>query len=117
MAATQMTILLLGSGGREHALAWRLHRSPSVGRIVAAPGNPGIASMADLRAVKVEDPAAVVALAHEVKPDLVVVGPEAPLAAGVADALREAGYAVFGPGRAAARLEWDKAYAKDVMNR
>jgi len=112
-----MTVLLLGSGGREHALAWRLRRSPSVARLVAAPGNPGIGTLAELRAVDPEDGEGVVALAREIGADLVVIGPEAPLAAGVSDRLREAGFAVFGPSQAAARLEWDKAFANDFMGR
>ncbi len=112
-----LTVLLLGSGGREHALAWGMRRSPRLGRLVCAPGNPGMASCGELRPVSAEDPAAVVALAREVGADLVVVGPEAPLAAGVADALRQAGIPTFGPDRAAARLEWDKAFAKEFMER
>jgi phosphoribosylamine--glycine ligase len=112
-----LTVLLLGSGGREHALAWKMKDSPLLGRLVCAPGNPGMAACGELRAVKADDPAAVVALAREIGADLVVVGPEAPLAAGVADRLRAAGIATFGPDRAAARLEWDKAFAKDFMER
>ncbi len=112
-----LTLLLLGSGAREHALAWKLRQSPIVSRLVCAPGNPGIAQLAELRDIPIEDPAAVVALASELRADLVVVGPEAPLAAGVADALRDAGIATFGPSRNAARLEWDKGYAKDFMAR
>src|SRR3954470_24221912 len=92
-----MDILLLGSGGREDALAWRLRQSPSCGRLLAAPGNPGIARWAQCVAVDPCDVNAVVALAKEHAIDLVVVGPEAPLVAGVADALRHAGIAVFGP--------------------
>ena len=113
----RLSVLVLGTGAREHALVWKLARSPLVGRLVAAPGNPGIARLAELRPVGIEDPSAVVALARECEADLVVVGPEAPLAAGIADALSEAGIAVFGPSRRAARLEWDKAYAKDFMLR
>lgn len=112
-----MTVLLLGSGGREHAIAWRLHRSPSVSRLVAAPGNPGIGAVAELRPVDPEDREAVAALAGEIGADLVVIGPEAPLAAGVSDFLREKGFAVFGPSRTAARLEWDKAFANEFMER
>jgi phosphoribosylamine--glycine ligase len=115
--ASALTVLLLGSGGREHALAWKLAQSDVVERLVAAPGNPGIGRHAELRACAIEDPAAVVALAREIGAGLVVVGPEAPLAAGVADALRAAGIPVFGPSRAAARLEWDKSFAKDFMTR
>jgi phosphoribosylamine---glycine ligase len=113
----KLTLLLLGSGGREHALAWKLRQSPIFGRIFCAPGNPGIAACADLRNTNIEDPEAVVALAREVDADLVVVGPEAPLSVGVADALRAAGIPTFGPSKAAARLEWDKAFSKEFMQR
>jgi phosphoribosylamine--glycine ligase len=108
-------VLLIGSGGREHALAVGLAADPAVELIVAAPGNPGIAQIAELRDVTATDPAAVAALAVEVRADLVVVGPEAPLVAGVADAVRAKGIAVFGPSGAAARLEGSKTFAKDVM--
>jgi phosphoribosylamine--glycine ligase len=109
-----MNILLLGSGGREDALAWRLRQSPSCDRLVAAPGNPGIARWAELVAIDPCDPNAVVALAKDNAIDLVVVGPEAPLVAGVADALRAAGIAVFGPNAAAAQLEGSKGFTKDL---
>ena len=109
-----MNILLLGSGGREDALAWRLRQSPSCDKLVAAPGNPGIARWAELAAIDACDPAAVVELASSESIDLVVVGPEAPLVAGVADALREAGIAVFGPSAAAAQLEGSKGFTKDL---
>jgi phosphoribosylamine---glycine ligase len=109
-------ILLVGSGGREHALALGLAADASVTALVAAPGNPGIAEVAEVRpGVPVTDPAAVAALAVESGADLVVVGPEAPLVAGVADAVRAKGIACFGPGAAAARLEGSKAFAKEVM--
>jgi phosphoribosylamine--glycine ligase len=108
-------VLLIGSGGREHALAVGLAADPSVERLIAAPGNPGIAAVAELRDVTATDPAAVAALAVEVAVDLVVIGPEAPLVAGVADAVRAKGIACFGPSGAAARLEGSKAFAKDVM--
>ncbi len=111
------TVLLLGSGGREHAIAWKLSQSPRLGRLVCAPGNPGIAGLAELRHADIENGEAVLALARELAADLVVIGPEAPLAAGVADTLRAAGFAVFGPSQAAARLEWDKAYSKEFMHR
>src|SRR5881227_1873222 len=91
-----MDILLLGSGGREDALAWRLRQSPSCGALTAAPGNPGIARWADCVPADPCDPDAIVALARSNAVDLAVVGPEAPLVAGVADALRAAGFAVFG---------------------
>jgi phosphoribosylamine---glycine ligase len=108
-------VLLIGSGGREHALAVGLAADPDVDRLVAAPGNPGIAQVAELREVNATDPAAVAALAVEVAADLVVVGPEAPLVAGVADAVRAKGIACFGPSAAAAQLEGSKAFAHDVM--
>jgi phosphoribosylamine--glycine ligase len=108
-------VLLIGSGGREHALALSLAADPSVDRLVAAPGNPGIAQVAELRDVVPADPAAVAALAADLAADLVVIGPEAPLVAGVADAVRAKGIACFGPSAEAARLEGSKAFAKDVM--
>ncbi|GIM97276.1 phosphoribosylamine--glycine ligase [Paractinoplanes toevensis] len=110
-----MRVLLIGSGGREHALAVELAADPSVEFLAAAPGNPGIAQVAALYPVTATDPAAVAALAVEVAADLVVVGPEAPLVAGVADAVRAKGIACFGPSAAAAQLEGSKAFAKDVM--
>jgi phosphoribosylamine--glycine ligase len=109
-----MNILLLGSGGREDALAWRLRQSPSCDKLLAAPGNPGIARWADCVALDPCDPHAVVDLARRETIDLVVVGPEAPLVAGVADALRGAGIAVFGPSASAAQLEGSKGFTKDV---
>ena len=108
------TVLLLGSGGREHALGRALVADPSV-QLHAAPGNPGLAGIGTLHAVDPSDPAAVVALARRIEADLVVVGAEAPLVAGVADAVREAGIDCFGPSAAAAELEGSKAFAKDVM--
>jgi phosphoribosylamine--glycine ligase len=109
--------LLLGSGGRESALAAALARAPSVSELVAAPGNPGIAQLAATHPADIERPAAVAELAARIGPDLVVVGPEAPLVAGVADTLSDAGYAVFGPRKNAARIEGSKAYAKSLMER
>ncbi|HKP33271.1 MAG TPA: phosphoribosylamine--glycine ligase [Sphingomicrobium sp.] len=109
-----MDILLLGSGGREDALAWRLRQSPSCGQLVAAPGNPGIARWAECAAIGPCQPDAVVDLARSREIDLVVIGPEAPLVAGVADALRAAGIAVFGPNAAAAQLEGSKGFTKDL---
>ncbi|HKX91293.1 MAG TPA: phosphoribosylamine--glycine ligase [Sphingomicrobium sp.] len=109
-----MNILLLGSGGREDALAWRLRQSPSCERLIAGPGNPGIARWAEIVPVDPCNPAAVLGLARAEAIDLVVIGPEAPLVAGVADALREAGIAVFGPDAAAARLEGSKGFTKDL---
>ena len=108
-------VLVVGTGGREHALVLRLAADPSVEHLVAAPGNPGIADVAELRDVEANDPASVAGLAVEVAADLVVIGPEAPLVAGVADAVRAKGIACFGPSAAASRLEGSKAFAKDVM--
>ena len=110
-------VLLVGGGGREHALAWKLAQSPRLGRLTAAPGNPGIAAHARCVTVKDTDVEGLVALAQHERPDLVVVGPEMPLALGLADRLRAARFAVFGPSAAAARLESSKAFAKDVMAR
>ncbi|GAB3247729.1 phosphoribosylamine--glycine ligase [Nocardioides dilutus] len=110
-----MKILVVGPGGREHALARALSLDPAVTEVHVAPGNPGMAAVATLHPVDASDGAAVAALAEELGVDLVVVGPEAPLVAGVADAVRERGIAVFGPSRAAARLEGSKAFAKEVM--
>jgi phosphoribosylamine--glycine ligase len=109
-------VLLIGSGGREHALAVSLAADPAVDQLVAAPGNPGIAQVAELRDVNPIDPSAVAALAVELASDLVVIGPEAPLVAGVADAVRAKGIACFGPSAAAARLEGSKTFAKEVMS-
>ncbi|WP_027342935.1 phosphoribosylamine--glycine ligase [Hamadaea tsunoensis] len=111
-----MRVLLIGTGGREHALAASLAKDPAVTELIAAPGNPGIAQVARLAAVDPMDPAAVADLAVRESADLVIVGPEAPLVAGVADAVRERGIPVFGPGRAAARIEGSKTFAKDVMS-
>src|SRR5689334_12343276 len=108
-------VLVIGSGGREHALARWLAADPSVEAVVAAPGNPGIARVAQLAEVDATDPQAVAALAVATRADLVVVGPEAPLVAGVADAVRAEGIACFGPSRRAAQIEGSKAFAKDVM--
>jgi phosphoribosylamine---glycine ligase len=108
-------VLVVGSGGREHALAWSLSRSAELGELHAAPGNPGIAALAHCHPVRAEDAAALVSLARELRIDLVVVGPEAPLVAGLADELRHRGIAVFGPSAAAARIEGSKAFAKEVM--
>ena len=104
----------MGSGGREDALAWRLRQSPSCGRLLAAPGNPGIARWAECVGIDSCDPAAVTELAKRESIDLVVVGPEAPLVAGVGDALRASGIAVFGPNAAAAQLEGSKGFTKDL---
>lgn len=110
-----MKVLLLGSGGREHALAWKLARSPKLSALLCGPGNPGMVRLGTQVALKPDVPEAVAALAKREKVDLVVVGPEAPLVAGVADALAAEGIACFGPVAAAARLEGSKAFAKEVM--
>lgn len=107
--------LVIGSGGREHALALALSRDPNVDAVHAAPGNPGMAACATLHPVDAMDGDAVAALAAEIPADLVVIGPEAPLVAGVADSVRAAGIACFGPSQAAAQLEGSKAFAKQVM--
>jgi phosphoribosylamine--glycine ligase len=109
-------ILLLGAGAREHALARCLASAPATSELVVAPGNPGTAAIATNLAIDPTSPVEVVELATQMDADLVVVGPEAPLVAGVADAVREAGIPVFGPGAEAARLEGSKAFAKDVMS-
>jgi phosphoribosylamine---glycine ligase len=108
-------VLVIGTGGREHALALALSRDPDVTEVHAAPGNPGIGSAATLHAVDPLDGVAVADLAERLRTDLVVIGPEAPLVAGVADAVRERGLTCFGPSREAARLEGSKAFAKEVM--
>ncbi|MTE19816.1 phosphoribosylamine--glycine ligase [Streptomyces sp. TRM43335] len=110
-----MKVLVIGGGAREHALCRSLSLDPDVTSLHCAPGNAGIARVATVHAVDALDGAAVAALAEEVSADLVVVGPEAPLVAGVADAVRERGVAVFGPSAEAARLEGSKAFAKEVM--
>jgi phosphoribosylamine--glycine ligase len=108
-------VLLVGSGGREHALAWKLSHAPDLQELHAAPGNPGIAALGRCHPVHAEDAEGLLALAGSLDADLVVVGPEAPLVAGVADELRHAGIPVFGPSAAAARIEGSKTFAKDVM--
>ncbi|MBF6438379.1 phosphoribosylamine--glycine ligase [Nocardia cyriacigeorgica] len=110
-----MRVLVIGSGAREHALVLALRRDPAVQAVVAAPGNAGIAQHAQIRPVDPSSAEAVVALATELAADLVVIGPEVPLVLGVADAVRAAGIACFGPSAAAARIEGSKAFAKDVM--
>jgi phosphoribosylamine---glycine ligase len=109
-------VLLVGSGGREHALAWKLSQAPRLEALHAAPGNPGIARLGRCHPVHAEDGEGLLALAGSLDADLVVVGPDAPLVAGVADELRHAGVPVFGPSRGAARIEGSKSFAKDVMH-
>ena len=108
-----INVAIIGSGGREHALAWRMSQSPTLGRLFALPGNPGIARIAQCANVQVSDHAAVARFCHEHEVGLVVVGPEDPLAAGITDDLTKAGLAVFGPKRAAARLEAEGAPTDD----
>jgi phosphoribosylamine--glycine ligase len=108
-------VLVVGSGGREHALAWALARSPHVDEIVGAPGNPGLAELGECVPVAASDPVAVTELAAKIDADLVVVGPEDPLVAGVVDAVAASGRLAFGPSAAAARLEGSKAWMKDVL--
>ncbi|HEX6946154.1 MAG TPA: phosphoribosylamine--glycine ligase [Acidimicrobiia bacterium] len=113
-----MKVLLIGSGGREHALGWKLATSPRVRELVSLPGNPGLAGLGPLiEGIEPTDAGAVAAMAAAQRFDLVVVGPEAPLAAGVVDALQRQGIPVFGPTRAAAKLESSKSHAKSVMER
>jgi phosphoribosylamine--glycine ligase len=112
---TELTVLVIGNGGREHALAWALARDPGVAAVHSAPGNPGTALVGTNHPVDPMDGDAVAALAVRLGANLVVVGPEAPLVAGVADAIRAAGIAVFGPSGGAALLEGSKAFAKEIM--
>jgi phosphoribosylamine--glycine ligase len=112
-----MNVLLLGSGGREHALAWKLAQSPQLTTLYAAPGNPGIGHHAALVPLPLSDQAAILDFAREAEIDLVVIGPEQPLVEGLADTLRAAGIAVFGPSAAAARLEGSKAFTKALCDR
>ncbi|MEQ5788067.1 phosphoribosylamine--glycine ligase [Erythrobacter sp. NFXS35] len=112
-----MNILLLGSGGREHALAWKLAQSPGCTHLYAAPGNPGIAEEAELVALDVTDHGAVIAFCADKTIGLVVIGPEAPLVDGLSDALRAEGVPVFGPSQAAAQLEGSKGFTKDLCAR
>jgi len=112
-----MNILLLGSGGREHALAWKLAQSPACDRLYATPGNPGIAEEAECVALAVTDHAAVIAFCESHAIGLVVIGPEAPLVDGLSDGLRAAGVPVFGPSQAAAQLEGSKGFTKDLCQR
>ena len=111
-----MNILILGGGGREHALAWAVLQNPKCDRLIVAPGNAGIDAIAECAALDIENGEAVVGFAVEESIDFVIIGPEAPLAAGVADALVAAGVLVFGPSREAARLEASKAFTKEVCD-
>lgn len=114
----RVKVLLVGSGGREHAIGWKMAQSSRVEELISLPGNPGLAELGPIvEGIRVDDVGAIAAMARVHGVDLVVVGPEAPLAAGLADAVARLGIPVFGPTRAAARLESSKAFAKDVMRR
>jgi phosphoribosylamine--glycine ligase len=108
-------VLVVGSGGREHALAWKLAQSPELDELHAAPGNPGIAALGSCHPVRADDAEGLIELSTALEIDLVVIGPEAPLVAGVGDELRHVGVSVFGPSAAAARIEGSKSFAKEVM--
>ncbi len=112
-----MNILLVGSGGREHALAWKIKQSPLLKRLVCAPGNPGMEALAECREIAVTEVDQLVALAREIRADLVVIGPESALEAGLADRLAATGIPCFGPTRSAARLETSKAFTKEFCDR
>ena len=112
-----MRVLVVGGGGREHAVAWKLSQSPRVTELLVAPGNAGTAQVAENVAVAAEDVDALLRLARERAVDLTVVGPEVSLAAGIADRFAEAGLLLFGPTQAAARIETSKAFAKELMLR
>lgn len=112
-----MNVLIIGSGGREHALAWKVAQSAKLTKLYIAPGNPGTAALGENALVKVEDHAAIVQLCQEKQIDFVIVGPEVPLAAGIADDLRNAGFKVFGPSKAAAEIEASKSFSKAFMLR
>lgn len=112
-----MNVLVVGGGGREHALCWKIAQSPSLSKLLCAPGNPGIAALAETVPVRADDVPGLVRLAVERQVDLVVVGPELPLSLGLADALEEEGIRCFGPRRAAAEIEASKAFAKELMVR
>jgi phosphoribosylamine--glycine ligase len=111
-----MNILILGSGGREHSLAWAVLQNPKCDKLIVAPGNAGIAQIADCASIDINDGGTVVEFVARNNVDFVIIGPEAPLAAGVADRLREAGILVFGPSQAAAALEASKAFTKEICD-
>src|SRR5271166_6884521 len=112
-----MKILVIGSGGREHALVWKLRQSPRAGKIYCAPGNGGIAEEAECLPVDVKSLDSMVELANRLKPDLTVIGPELPLMLGVVDEFTRRGWRTFGPTRAAAQLETSKSFAKEFLQR
>ena len=109
-----MNILILGNGAREHSIAWAVKQNPKCSRLLVAPGNAGIADIADISTINIENCDEVVKLATQEKIDFVIIGPEAPLAAGVSDELKNNGFLVFGPSKAAAQLEISKSFMKDV---
>lgn len=109
-------VLVIGGGGREHALCWKLAQSPTVDAVLSAPGNPGMATLGETFPIALADHASMVALAEQQRIDLVVIGPEDPLAAGLADRLTDAGFAVVGHSAAASRIESSKAWAKEIMS-
>ena len=111
-----MNILILGSGGREHSLAWAVKQNPKCDRLIVAPGNAGIAAIAECADINILDGGAVATFAEENAIDFVIIGPEAPLAAGVADRLRAAGLLVFGPSAEAAKLEASKSFTKEICD-
>ena len=110
-----MRVLVVGSGGREHALVWKLAQSPLLTELHAAPGNPGIAALAECHPIRADDAEALLGLSRSLGVELVVIGPEVPLVLGLADALRRFGFLVFGPSATAARIEGSKSFAKEVM--
>ena len=112
-----MNVLVVGGGGREHALCWKIAQSPLVKTVHCAPGNAGIAQIAQTWPVEAEDVAGILKLARELGPDLVVVAPEAPLCAGLVDTLTEAGFRTFGPDRRAAQVEGDKVFAREMCRK
>ena len=112
-----MKVLVLGSGGREHALVWKLRKSLRISKLYCAPGNGGIAEDAECLAVDLKNLDSIVALGEQVRPDLTVVGPELPLTLGVVDEFTQRGWPVFGPSKAAAQLEWSKSFAKEFLQR
>ena len=112
-----MKILVIGSGGREHALVWKIMQSPGVGKLFCAPGNPGIAALAECVSLKAGDLSGLLDFARTEKIDLTVVGPEQPLAEGIVDVFEAEGLKIFGPSKKAAQLEWSKAFAKEFMKR
>ncbi|HID11140.1 MAG TPA: ATP-grasp domain-containing protein, partial [Candidatus Latescibacteria bacterium] len=112
-----MKVLVVGGGGREHSLVWKVLQSPQVDEVIAAPGNAGIGKVARCAGVKAEDIERLLSLAREEKADLTVVGPEAPLALGIVDRFQKAGIRIFGPTRQAAKIESSKVFAKELMAR